>query len=300
LQKRSKMKKSSLGLLLLIALSSCKESKLTTDFAFVGDFTQGLEGPAVDADGNLFFVNPERNGTIGKVDPSGHFEIYIDSLPNGSVANGIRFDQNGIMFLADYVNHNILTIDPIHKEVVIYANDSTMNQPNDIAIARNGTLYASDPNWAESTGNLWRVDQGGDFVLLESNMGTTNGVEVAPGDSLLYVNESVQRKVWVYDLSSEGEVSNKRMLIEFPDYGLDGMRCDVEGNLYIARYGKGTIAVVSPGGQLLYEVELEGQKPTNIAFGGPEGKTCFVTCQDREYIESFELSSVGRSYSILK
>ena len=59
---------------------------------FVGDFTQGLEGPAVDEDGNLFFVNPDHNGAIGKISAKGDFEIYIDSLPNGSIANGIRFD----------------------------------------------------------------------------------------------------------------------------------------------------------------------------------------------------------------
>ncbi|WP_420579910.1 SMP-30/gluconolactonase/LRE family protein [Reichenbachiella sp.] len=294
------MKIFSYGLLLSVLFFSCNKPKETFDFAYVGTFTQGLEGPAVDARGNLFFVNPEKNGTIGKVDPNGNFEIYIDSLPDGSVANGIRFDQNGMMFLADYVNHNILSIDSKNKSVKVYAHDSTMNQPNDIAISRNGTLYASDPNWTESTGKLWRVDQGNDLVLLESNMGTTNGVEVAPGDSLLYVNESVQRKVWVYDLSPEGEISNKRLLIEFPDYGLDGMRCDETGNLYIARYGKGTIAIVSPKGELIREIVLTAQKPTNIAFGGTEGKTCYVTCQDRGFIEAFEASFVGRSFSLRK
>lgn len=286
--------------LLSIVLLNCEEPRETTDFAYVGAFTQGLEGPAVDAEGNLFFVNPIKNGTIGKVSSNGEFEIYIDSLPNGSVANGIRFDQNGVMFLADYVNHNILSLDPIHKEVVVFAHDSTLNQPNDIAISSKGVLYASDPNWSNSTGNLWRVDQDGVFVLLEANMGTTNGVEVAPGDSLLYVNESVQRKVWVYDLSPQGEVSNKRLLIEFADFGLDGMRCDKVGNLYVTRYGKGTIAVVSPEGKLMKEIKLMAQKPSNIAFGGPEGKTCYVTCQDRGYIEAFEVSIVGRSFSLLK
>lgn len=270
-----------------------------SDFVYVGDFTQGLEGPAVDAEGNLFFVNPEKNGTIGKVSPDGAFEIYIDSLPNGSVANGIRFDQNGLMYLADYVNHNVLTIDPKDKQVRVFASDSTLNQPNDIAIASNGTLFASDPNWSESTGNLWRVDPEGTLVLLASDMGTTNGVEVAPGDSLLYVNESVQRKIWVYDLAPDGSVSNKRLLIEFPDYGLDGMRCDVAGNLYVARYGKGVITIVSPTRELIREVKLQGQKPTNIAFGGKDGKTCYVTCQDRGYIESFEVEYRGRSQALL-
>ena len=57
------------------------------DYVFVGDFTAGLEGPCVDKEGNLFFVNPERNGTIGKVTKEGEFELFIDSLPNGSFAS---------------------------------------------------------------------------------------------------------------------------------------------------------------------------------------------------------------------
>lgn len=292
----------SVPFLLVVALSCTQKPTvyLASDFAFVGEFTQGLEGPAVDAMGNLFFVNPSRNGTIGKVNIEGQFELYVDSLPNGSVANGIRFGQDGLMYLADYVNHNILTIDPVHKAVRVYAHDSTMNQPNDIAIATDGALYASDPNWVESTGNLWRVHADGEFELLESELGTTNGIELAPGDSLLYVNESVQRKVWVYDLSETGEISNKRLLIDFPDHGLDGMRTDVNGNLYIARYGKGVIAMVSPAGELLNEVQLKGQKPTNIAFGGKDGKTVYVTCQDRGYIECFNVPYAGRAFSLRK
>ncbi|SMD38187.1 Sugar lactone lactonase YvrE [Reichenbachiella faecimaris] len=290
-------------LILAAFILSCTQKSewyIVSDFAFVGDFTQGLEGPAVDAEGNLFFVNPKKSGTIGKISIAGELEIYVDSLPNGSVANGIRFDPEGLMYLADYINHNILTIDPLYKVPMVYAHDSTMNQPNDLAIASDGTIYASDPNWAESTGNLWRVDLDGQFDLLESNMGTTNGVEVAPGDSLLYVNESVQRKVWVYDLSKTGTLSNKRLLIEFADHGLDGMRTDIKGNLYIARYGKRVIAIVSPQGELINEVKLKGQKPTNIAFGGKDGKTCYVTCQDRGYIESFRAPNPGRSFSFRK
>lgn len=269
-----------------------------TDFAYVGEYSLGLEGPAVDAEGNLFFVNPHKNGTIGKLSPDGQLELYIDSLPHGSVANGIRFGHDGLMYLADYVNHNILTIDPMHHEVVVFAHDSTMNQPNDIAISEKGMLYASDPNWANNTGNLWRVNLNGKFVQLADSMGTTNGVEVAPGDSLLYVNESVQRKIWVFDLSPEGDISNKRLLIEFPDYGLDGMRCDLEGSLYVARYEKGVIAIISPAGELLQEVKLTGQKPTNIAFGGSDGQTCYVTCQDRGYIETFRAPYPGRSWAL--
>ena len=101
------------------------------------------------------------------------------------------------------------------------------------------------------------------------------------------MNESVQRKVWAYDIQSDGSLARKRLLIEFPDYGLDGMRCDVDGNLYITRHGKGTVAVVSPGGKLLREVDVLGRKPTNVCFGGVDGRTCYVTEADKGRIVQF-------------
>ena len=125
-------------------------------------------------------------------------------------------------------------------------------------------------------------------------MGTTNGVEVGPKGDVLYVNESVQRRVWAYDLDGSGEISGKRLLIAFDDHGLDGMRTDERGNLYIARYGAGTIDIVSPQGSLLREVALAGRKPTNLAFGGSDGRSVFVTLQDRGAIEAFRVAIPGR------
>ena len=173
-----------------------------------------------------------------------------------------------------------------------------MNQPNDIAIGANDILYASDPNWGNSTGQIWRIDPDKTITLLETAMGTTNGIEVSVDERTLYVNESVQRNVWAYDLSPEGEISNKRLLIRFPNSSLDGMRCDVEGSLYITRTGNGTVAKVSPEGETLLEVELEGRQPTNIAFGGPDGRTCYVTVADNGNIETFRVDQPGRSWML--
>jgi len=136
--------------------------------------------------------------------------------------------------------------------------------------------------------------------LLAKDMGTTNGIEVSPDDKTLYVNESFQRKVWAYDLAEDGAISNKRLLIEFPDFGMDGMRCDVAGNLYIARWGKGTVAKVSPRGELLKEIVLVGKKPSNIAFGGDDGKTVFVTLQDAGNIEAFQVEKPGREWKMMR
>lgn len=264
-----------------------------------GLFTGGIEGPACDAEGYLYVVNYEREGTIGRMTPQGETSLFVE-LPSGSVGNGIRFDSRGAMLIADYPRHNILRVDMQTRQVSVLAHEPTMNQPNDIAIAASDVLYASDPNWSKSTGQMWRIAPDGTVALLESDMGTTNGIEVGPGDSALYVNESAQRQVWAYDLSPAGEISGKRLLIEFPDFGMDGMRCDVDGNLYITRHGKGTVARVSPEGELLVEIELTGKKPSNIAFGGPDGRTCYVTLQDNGNIETFRVDRPGRSWQLFQ
>ena len=112
----------------------------------------------------------------------------------------------------------------------------------------------------------------------------------------LYVNESVQRKVWAFDIDEKGMLSNKRELIAFDDFGMDGMRCDTKGNLYITRHGKGTVVKMTPQGKILKEIQLQGKKPSNIAFGGPDGKTAYITLQDRGYIERFRVEDPGNAF----
>jgi len=262
-------------------------------------FTSGIEGPACDREGNLYAVNYGKQGTIGKVTPEGEGEIWLE-LPEGSVGNGIRFNLAGDMFIADYAGHNIWRVEMASKTLSLFAHEPRMNQPNDIAISRDGTLFASDPNWGDSTGNLWRIDPDGKVTLLEQGMGTTNGVEVGPQENVLYVNESVQRRIWAYDLNKDKEISNKRLLIEFEDYGLDGMRCDIAGNLYVTRHSKGTIAVLSPQGELLHEVSLKGTDCTNLCFGGPDGKQCYVTIADQGAVQTFRSDIPGRCWSMWK
>lgn len=296
-------------LLLFLLLAACSFATCASaaqeplfsarDYVADGTFTPGIEGPATGPDGHLYVVNYTREGTIGRVqanaDGSGSAELFVE-LPPGSTGNGIRFDKAGTMYVADYSSHNILGINLQDGGIRTVAHEPRMHQPNDIAMAPNGALYASDPNWQDNSGQLWRIDTDGGTHLLETGMGTTNGVEVSPDGKRLYVNESVQRKVWAYDLLADGGIANKRLLIEFPDHGLDGMRSDAQGNLYMTRHGAGTVAVVSPQGQLIREIKLKGSKPSNVAFGGPDGRTVYVTLQDRGAIETFRVDHPGREY----
>ena len=295
-----------LNFLMVIPVISCSESKKlsvsgelfkSSVFTPVKSFTSGAEGPAVDRDGILYAVNFSREGTVGSITPAGSGNIFIE-LPDGSIGNGIRFSRNGNMLIADYTKHNILKVDMSTRQLSVFAHEPLMNQPNDLAIDSKDRIYASDPDWKAGTGRIWRIDLNGKSALLEDKMGTTNGIEVSPDDKLLYVNESVQRKVWVYDLTADGEIHNKRLLIEFPDFGMDGMRCDTEGNLYITRHGKGTVAKVSPSGNILKEITLTGKKPSNIAFGGKDGRTAYVTLQDQGNIEMFRVDKPGREWKM--
>lgn len=284
----------SLSVIILIACEGEILSNSSIDFTKEFMFTKGIEGPAVDSKGNLYAVNFEEEGTVGIVNQDGESSLFA-RLPDGSVGNGIRFDEDDNMYIADYTKHNILWIKKGSSEAVVYANNPLMNQPNDIAISPNGTLYASDPNWKEGTGNLWMVSNE-KFVLLEKNMGTTNGIEVSPDGKKLYVNESVQRNIWVYDIKNDGTVNNKSLFKSFTNFGLDGMRCDTKGNLYICRYGKGTVVVLSPNGEIIREVTLKGKEPTNITFGGKNKKQCFITVSDRGCFETFFAKYPGRSF----
>ncbi|MBD9376948.1 SMP-30/gluconolactonase/LRE family protein [Pseudoxanthomonas sp. PXM04] len=280
------------------ASDAAEPEYVARDYVGDGVFSRGIEGPAVGPDGHLYLVSFGRDGTIGRVraqaDGSGKAELFVE-LPAGSTGNGIRFAPNGAMYVADYSGHNVLRIDA-EGSVEVFAHDPRMHQPNDIALAPDGRLYASDPDWKNGGGQLWRIDRDGSVHLLETGMGTTNGVEVSPDGKHLYVNESVQRNLWAYDLDGSGNVSNKRLLMSFPDHGLDGMRTDVDGNLHIARYGARTVAVVSPEGRLLREVRLKGEKPTNVAFGGEDGRTVYVTLQDRGAVEVFRSARPGREH----
>lgn len=263
------------------------------DYTAENLFTKNCEGPAVDKDGRLFVVNFQNDGTIGLVQPDGKVELFV-TLPGKSIGNSIRFNALGNMLVADFTGHNVLQVDPLTKEVTVYCHDDRFNQPNDICISKKGIVYASDPNWQAQSGQVWKIGTDGKAVLLKENMGTTNGICLSPDEKTLYVNESIQRRIWAFDLDANGDIKGQRTFATFDDFGMDGMKCDSRGNLYVTRYGKGTVAIFNADGRQLQEVQLTGKNVSNITFGGKDNRTCFVTLQDRRCIEKFRSDIAGK------
>jgi gluconolactonase len=268
-------------------------------FSAEGEFTANCEGPAVDENGNVYAVNFARDGTIAQLTKRGRTAFFV-TLDKGSTGNGIRFGDKNTFYVADFTGHNVLKVDIRTKDISVFAHDDRMNQPNDLAITTTGHIFCSDPNWKDGTGQVWHVSPEGKTRIVAQSMGTTNGIEVSPDEKTLYVNESVQRNVWAFDLGADGTLTNKRLLHQFEDGGMDGMRCDAHGNLYIARHGKGEVAVLSPKGKVIHTVKTIGKKVSNICFGGKKGRTAYITLQDRGCLETFSTKIPGREWVMMQ
>lgn len=277
----------SLALFSLLSSQTFAQQTKVEDFTAENLFTNNIEGPNFDKAGNLYVVNFKEDGTIGKVNPDGTCELFL-TLPKGSTANAIQFDKAGNMYLADFSGHNVLKVDMKTKAISTYCHNDAFNQPNDICITKKDVIFASDPSWKNSTGKIWRIDKGGKETLLTDQMGTTNGICLSPDEKTLYVNESIQKKVWAFDVDLAGNIANKRLFASFEDGGLDGMKCDAKGNLYVCRWGLGKILVFSKKGKLLKEVQLKGLQSSNLVFS-PNGKYAYVTLQDRKGMERFKV-----------
>ena len=292
-------------LVLIFSLLAAAGHSQTFDLLKEKSFTPGFEGPATDAAGYVYAVNLQREGTIGKVDPqTGSAEIFADlrtAVSDSSTANGLRFlklrSGDSLLLAADYRGHNLVALDPATGKVRWVKHHPAMSQPNDLAVAPNGTVYLSDPDWARNKGRVWiykpKGDDGGAgaIELLIDHLSATNGIEVSPMGDRLYVGLSNERKILAYEIMPDGGVYNRRDFYEFAQGGLDGMRCDVRGNLYATRYDMGAVAVVSPQGKVVQTITLKGKKPSNLTFSE---RMVLVTLADRGCFEVFEAPYVGR------
>ncbi len=292
----------------LIALATSQaraESKLFESVQLTpsGEYTFGIEGPAADLGGNLFVVNLGKPGTIGRLSAGGVASELFATLPEGSIGNAIRFDSGGTMFVADYKKHNVFAIGKDGAEPQLWFHSDQMNQPNDITIARDGTIYASDPNWKGRTGQIWRIGKTADgsvqgqVMTAPRTMGTTNGIDLSPDGKTLYVGESASGQIWSYAVRGDG-LADAKLIKTFAPNTIDGVRTDVRGRLFVARILKGSIAILEPNGTVEREIALRGKEPTNLAFGGSDGKTIFVTQRQGGFIESFRTDQEGREHCL--
>jgi sugar lactone lactonase YvrE len=316
-----------LGGVCFLAAVACAGAGLAAEQLFVsdrisppGEYPAGIEGPAVDAEGNLYVVNFKQKGTIGRLRPGAAKSEPYATLPPGSIGNGIRFDSQGRMYVADFPKHIIHVFEAGSTTPQTYftapANNDgkpAFNQPNDLAIARDGTLYASDPKAGLGTGRIWRITRGSDGKGVGAIMtstssrpqGVTNGLDLSPDNKTLYVSESrsakpgpAVTKAAVYAYRIDGlTLADEVQVKEFPLKDVDGLRVDTDGRIFVARPDAGEVAILVPPGSVgaaHLPVKTKDLAPTNLTFGGADGRDVYVTQSKGGFIERFRTDRPGR------
>lgn len=278
----------------------------------IGEYSGAIEGPAVSPDGDLFVMGLKSAGAggafaIGRVPAGSMRSEFFATLQEGGRGSGARFGSDGSLYVTDYRKHRILVFEAGQRTPRVYLEGAFL-QPNDLAISADGTLYASDPDFrhphAQAVGTVWRVVRQPDgqavarrMVVVGERLWRPNGIDLSPDGRTLYVSEADLRQVLAFRIDGDA-LRDRKVLKTFAAGELDGLRTDGRGHIYVARLTQGKIAVIEPDGTLVREVPTTDREPTNLSFGGPDGRTVYVTQKRGGYIESFRADFPGREFCI--
>ena len=264
------------------------------------------EGPALDVDGNLFFVNYQRSGTIGKRAPDGTTSVFVDlqeALPadgaRKSVCNGLKVLVDGSLLGADAGGGRLIRISRDGREVRVLADSlhgERFEAVNDVAVCRNGDYYFTIPSQHRALRYNTKVEEV--QLLVELEEGSPNGIGVTPDHHHLLINDSGLRRIWIADLVV-GQARDLRVFFDFKAEGIaglpDGMVFDRTGRVYVAMWNGGVVHVFSvPQGRLLETYKVDGTRPTNVHFSAGD---LYVTLADRHRIDKLSLGIEGWGYA---
>jgi gluconolactonase len=250
------------------------------EFKKIASNVPGSEGPCYDNTGRWFCVEPYA-GKILQVMKDGTLREHANT---GGIPAGLQVDPQGHLWCAD-MKLGIFRISPDGKlkHVVKEFEGKPIRGCNDCSLDSKGNLYFTAPAGSSDTelvgevfvrktdGVVRRIDQGYSFC---------NGLAINAKEDRLIVAETWTKKLWVFDVSPTTETSNKRLFAQMlGDHrgGPDGIDFDEEGNLLVAHWGSGGLDYYAPDGTLIQHIKTPFLSPSNVHFGGPDGKTLIVT-----------------------
>lgn len=255
-----------------------------------------LEGPTVDADGNVYFsdIAGER---ILKLSADGKLATFRE---RSNAANGNIFDAEGRLVTCEGGARRVTRTDLKSGKVEVLADrfeGAPLGGPNDVTIDGKGRIYFTDRGPGDA-GAVYRIDPDGKLsrLLKDPEIQKPNGLVISPDDRTFYLVEANwspggARMIRAYDLRPDGSVAKMRVFHDFyPGRSMDGLSVDSEGNVYgaggLSRVPKGAtvtlatragIHVFSPAGRLLRFIPIPEDSVTNCCFGGPDLRTLYVT-----------------------
>ncbi len=264
---------------------SAKEQGIIAPRAKVVRLADGFEfteGPAVDAQGNVFFTD-QPNNRIHKWLVDGKLSIFHDSPGR---ANGLYFDKKGNLIACADLNNELWLIDTKGKVTVLVKGykGKKLNGPNDAWIDPKGGIYFTDPFYKRPYWNRGPMEQDGQHVYyltpgyknlirVTDDLVQPNGIIGTPDGKLLYVADIGDKKTYVYKIKPDGTLSDRKL---FCSMGSDGMTIDNEGNVYLT--GRG-VTVFNSGGERIEHIPIDAGWTANVCFGGKDRHTLFITAQ---------------------
>ncbi len=280
-----------------------------------------LEGPAVDAAGNVFFSDIAGNRIL-KMDAKGDITVW---RPDSGRTNGNCFDAKGNLISCEGNEQGpgrrrIVRTDMKTGELTILTekfDGKRYNSPNDVCVDTKGRIWFTDPYYGTNRNQL-EMEVEGVYciapvivdkeeatkvtrVLTQKQIHRPNGIAISPDDKTLYVIDSHpapggNRKIWAFDVADDATLFNQRLVYDFgKGRGGDGMKLDMNGNLWVTagisvKRGPGEtldnppgVYVISPQGKLLGRIPIPENLITNCAFGDPQRKTLYVTAGKTVY-----------------
>jgi gluconolactonase len=256
-----------------------------------------LEGPSFDRDGNLYFTDIPF-GRIFRASPGGQVELVAeyDGEPNG-----LKIRADGRIFITDYRN-GIMELDCAAGAVTpVLARHYTehLRGVNDLFFAANGDMYFTDQGRTghqDPTGRVYRISAAGRLECILTSGINPNGVVTNLDESVLYVGMTNANAVWHLTLMPDGGVTAVGTAIQMSGgIGPDGLGLTADGGLVVAHPGMGAVWIFSRRGEPLYRVNSCGSDlVTNIAFGGPDMKTLYMTDSGSGQILCAKLPVAGR------
>lgn len=257
------------------------------DWELVAEGYRFTEGPAVDADGNVFFTDvPESK--IYKIDGEGKVTLFAENTAN---TNGLMFGPDGRLYGCRNGEDKIVAYDRSGEVATIAEGVKS----NDIVVTSDGGIYFTDP----PNKQVWYIPPGGKPRVVADGF-QPNGVILWPDEATLVVTDSNADHLWTFRVESDGSLKYKERyylpLVIPPGKerpGSDGMTVDRAGRLYVATHAG--LQMFDPTGRLGGVIaKPQNRFLSNVVFGGPKLDTLYVTCSDKVYRRKTKTAGVPR------
>jgi len=266
---------------------------------------RGTEGPIALADGSILFTENQADRIV-KIAPDNTISTYLESTGG---ANALALRGDGELLAVQTAHPGIARLQPASSVLATSYSGTPFNRPNDLALARSGDIYFSDPGAAPAAGQprpatantgLYWLSPQGRVTLIADDISRPNGVALSPDERVLYVADSWGEHLIAYTVQPDGGLSGKRVFAslsgfastpEGPTSGADGIAVDAAGRVFVAT--RAGVEVFSPQGQALGVIALPKQ-PQNLAFGGADRSQLYVVGRGSVYRIATQTRGIDR------